>query len=324
MSLIRYPLATLAFLLAVAEASAEGNRLSDEDQQLLIAVIDANEAALAAASTGEMKVETTERASGKVRTLEAHVIWDHDKALFDYRYRLTNAQEANQDKSGHEHSGKLLDTPRLLVDFQKSRGKAFRSIDRYKSTHHVYNVLPQASWLSYNFELPLREVLTADESFDYGERNVWLERSRNTISLVLDHPRSPGTFRVDFSTDKGGLIRSVRHSGAGGPRYHADYKWAEADGIWYPQRLRMYSRMGGDFGSSPRFEMKISEFQPLIDVPPATFAESSLGVDETVEVVTYRKGTRPVVRKAKSVSLEKKMRELGESLSGRGFASGDR
>ena len=317
--------ACLISFVSVPIVLGQDGRLSEGDQQLLKALVAANEAAVDAAASAEMKVESVFRTSSRKYELNADVTWDGDRALFDYQLSVQAAEGASEsDPPVDELSGKLLDTPRMLVDFQESVGKAFRSTERYKMASRVFDVLPRASWLSYDLEFPLREVLTADETWDYGNRNVTLKRSGDVVTLTLSSPGTAGELRVEFGADGGGLIRSVRHTGPKGPRYYADYQWAEVDGIWYPKSLRMHSLLGGDFRSRPRLDVKILAFQPRWDIPASIFAESSLKIDDTVEVTTFREGAEPVVRKPKPVAVETRLRELGKTLSEQGFAAGER
>src|SRR5690606_34619094 len=130
-----------------------------------------------------------------------------------YEYRL---EIKLSDKPVSVREGILIDTPKLLVNFQKSHRKAFRSIDRVKTYDRVFWVTPSRSWFSYNLEFPLREIFTADESWNYGKREVSLERSDNTITLVIDSPATRGEFRTVFSTQDGGMIQSVQHTGNSG------------------------------------------------------------------------------------------------------------
>jgi hypothetical protein len=86
----------------------------------------------------------------------------------------------------------------------------------------------------------------------------------------------------------------------------------------------MFSRVSGYDFSEPRFELTISNFVPRLQIQKQVFSEDRLGINPATEVVTYRKGVAPIVRKPKPVPLPEQLKQLGEAISRDGFASPDR
>jgi uncharacterized protein YheU (UPF0270 family) len=295
-----------------------GEQLSPDEQSLLTAILASHEAVAESAKAGEMTVQVIERQKAFIHQVEAEVLWDGPRVRWDYRHHV--ARPKSEESGDTQFEGVMFDTPKLVVNFQRSHKQLFRSVDRIKKYERVFFVTPPLSWFTYSLEFPLREILTADESWDYGDREVSLTQKGDLITMLLNSPQSPGEFRIVFSAAHDGLPISIRHSGRSGPRYHADYEWERAAGVWYPKHLRMFSVKGGDFKAAPYFEMRITRFQPHVSIPSSKFAEQSLEVDETIEITTYRKGAAPIVRKAKRPSAEEQLKELGKSLSTGGFA----
>jgi hypothetical protein len=142
--------------------------------------------------------------------------------------------------------------------------------------------------------------------------------------MLLRDSEGTGKFEATFSTDHDGLIQTVVHTDEKGPRYRAEYQWAKSADVWYPKHLRMFSRVSGYDFSEPRFELTISNFVPRLQIQKQVFSEDRLGINPATELVTYRKGVAPIVRKPKPVPLPEQLKQLGEAISRDGFASPDR
>jgi hypothetical protein len=313
-------IAAAVFGAAVAPRFAFGEPLSGPDRKILESILAANDNVVSGAVAGEMDVRSVERYAGNVYVLDAHVTWDGSRALYEYRLQ----KDSGTPGSEFNRTGRLLDTPAVIVDHHQSTKKAFRAIDRCKTYDGVFRVTPAENWLSYNLEFPLREVLTADETWDYGPRVASVKRKGSTVTFSLHTPGKKGGFEATFSTEHDGLIQNVVHTDASGERYRAEYGWAKSADVWYPKSLRMFSRVTGRDFLHPRFDMSISNFVPRSQIPARVFAEDRLGIDEMTEVVTYRKGTAPVVRKAKQVAPSDQLNQLGRTLSDSGFAAEQR
>ena len=310
----------VALAMTVVPSTGFGEQLSVAERALLEAVVASNAGAISEANAGEMDVKSTERYAGNTYVLDAHVIWDGSNILYDYKIQKSSRGSG----SAVDRAGMLLDTPKVVVDFHRSSNKAFRAIDRCKTYDGVFLVTPAASWFSYNLEFPLREVLTADETWDYGSRTVSVERTDSTVTMLLRDSEGTGKFEATFSTDHDGLIQTVVHTDEKGPRYRAEYQWAKSADVWYPKHLRMFSRVSGYDFSEPRFELTISNFVPRLQIQKQVFSEDRLGINPATELVTYRKGVATIVRKPKPVPLPEQLKQLGEAISRDGFASPDR
>lgn len=306
---------SLSLLNLAFQRTAEADGLHEDDRAVISAILASHAAVLESASMGSMVVRAVERTRAVTHLLDAEVVWQGDRIRWDYRH-----EQVRDGKSPIEISGVLLDTPTLIVNFERSHQRAFRAVKRVKKYNHVFRVTPRLGWFSYNFEFPLREIITADESWDYGNRDVSLEQNNDEITMTLSAPNTSGEFRIVFSAAHDGLPVRVRHSNAKGPRYHADYQWEQVDGVWYPAQMRLHSVVSGSF-DKPRFELEITEFDPRPSIAADTFSESSLGITPDVELVTYREGQPPYVRRARPPELDDQLRQLGQRLSAAGFAA---
>ncbi len=301
----------LAFPVRAAADVLEG-----DDRAWLSAILDENEAVLRTLDSGSFHFSSVRRLAGTVAEAKGKVVWQGELERYDFEI-------VRRDSSGSSQSnvGKAIVTPKVSVNYDVTGRQLFRAVAGSKSIEQVLWVLPSKSWLLYDMEIPLRDIISSNGTFDYGSRRVSLDRGKSVSTLRLTPPGNTGFVEFRFDVLKGGLIQSVKRSSRNRPEYAADYAWEPVRSTWFLKSLTQRKRMPGEPWYDS-FSLLIDDFELSPSISSDTFSESGLGVDRSVRVTTFTPGKGSTrTTGGHGVDRTARLREIGLSFREAGFSS---
>jgi len=314
-------LAVLVVLTSQHPASAE--KLNERDRTSVQALMATQESYLNSVENVRFEFKSQFRALNRDPALEVTKFASGtcvklgDKFRVDYSRSRSRRGQEESDRSPRK--GVLVGSPHRLIDYYSDRDIAYISLGGAKDYGREFFVLPERSWFSYNLEFPCREVITADESFDYGSRRATLEKGEQEYVLRL----STGSGYVAFTFDiqAGRLLSKVRNEkDETGVRYRSRTVWNTEGPTVFPESIEHFSGRAGR-EETLVFQLKIDEFEVISseDVPSSHFHDASIGVSDSTTITTHAPGKRPVTRKPKT-NDDNSLKALGKRLRGEGFS----
>jgi hypothetical protein len=221
---------------------------------------------------------------------------------------------------GSTRTGVVLETDREIVDYYSGRDIAFKSVGKSKLYGSELLVAPERSWYMYALEFPYSDILTADGTWNFGDRNVTVQRGTDEVQVTIDHPDHVGEIVFTFDLEFDGYLTRVWHTSSNGMRYKSEITWTRnPQRLVYPKSIRKYRAATGE--DTPFYQVDFESFSRISpgSVASSFFTEAGIGISETTRLTIYRKGRPPIIRGRKN-DQPKDLKSLGESLRGKGFS----
>lgn len=313
-------------LIVVSEALgarvAEAQAVTDQEKNILTAMVDTWETTLenASAIKSEVTVSVLNHASTKSTKLEGEAYWQDELFRMDYALRRLGA--VNGDKEGNfAYSGTVVRNQLETIDFQRSEKRAFIAKADCRTSPYWFRIHPKELWFTFEYSIPFRTIITENDTFDYGDRNVQVNTTADQWTFELTSDDAPGRFSVIADPNKQSMPSMISLIAQNGIRYKCEYEWEEDSlGQYFPTRLRVFSRAHASQAEHPWMVVEYKQFVRDHTEPETFFSGGSLGIDKSIATTTYREG-RPPVRYQPPVDAEESLREIAEQIKGKGFAA---
>ena len=238
------------------------------------------------------------RSKTSIHSAEGEAVWVGEKLRIHYKQSRKTLDGIDQTE------GRYLQLPTKTVHLDTKKNTAFRDYARKGNLQRQFLIRPEKSWFTYDFQFPYRDILTANESFQFGDRVMKAESNSGNTEIVIDNPSSPGEIRFVFGSKVGGLISEVHHTNERGVRYRSLITWAKNENQLYPTLIEHFRRPKGK-KLLRVFRLEFTEFSVIDpnDVEQDFFTEEGVGINDTVRYTTFAPGRRPIVRPAKKAVL---------------------
>lgn len=200
----------------------------------------------------------------------------------------------------------------------------FKTIGQRKRLEVGCHVCPQITWFRYGTqpEIRLPDILTADGTFDFGDRTVSAERTGELLTLRISGPEG-AVFELIADSKLGGLPISVKSSLGEVVYRHGVFNWSDPIPFYYPSSIVWFESSPGQVASLPSFRLEYVDMQarPDLSESDSSFREESLPVtSKTNRQITDSRG---ISRFTKGDRTEDELLwQLGKRLQGVGFLSG--
>ncbi len=299
-------------LLGASSRSAWGQSLTTDETNWLKALVASQHTVIESLSSGSFRFASRRIKAGIEETADGQVCWDGDRLRYDVKM-CRAGNESCRDES-------ILVTKSLTVRVNKNRLKVVRSFGTRKALEECLQILP-VDWLRYDFQFSLRDLITADESYQYKNRTAELIKTADEATLKLSTP-SGGYVAFEFDLAADGLVLSVVNRKPDYTSYQADYEWQRVGDHWFLKKLTQQQGSKDATNMNVMFQLEISDIEINRPIAERFFSEATLGSDNTFSVTTYVndriQGERPG-----DASLAKiaKLKNLGLEAKKQGFSA---
>lgn len=281
------------------------------DLQTLAMLIAANENAVDSAVEGQYAFTSYTMRNGKTVQSAGVARWDGEDARIEYVTNRGLDLEADSgspdfDRVSAADRSVLILTSKSLLSFNPVAAKLISAIETDHQPEPHLQILPRQCWLTYDFQFPLVEILSANGTWDFSPRKFSIENSRETLTLRIWHPDHDGEITLTFDLSKGGLIRKVTNRKGDQVSYEAEYEWRLHGESYYPSRITMRNPFDlGDAGKT-KFQLITDRYRTISNLRDRDLERSSIGPLENVTEIIYRRGREVEVRRPNLTRSEKK------------------